>query len=116
VLAVIGIGFESIGDAQLTAFRNNPANKGKVLDTGLWKYTRHPNYFGDACVRWGLFLIAAETGPGMWSIAGPLFLTFTLTKWSGIGITEKVIHASRPGYADYVRRTSAFIPWPPKKG
>ena len=116
VLAVIGIGFESIGDAQLTAFRNNPANKGKVLDTGLWRWTRHPNYFGDACVWWGLFLIAAETGPGMWSIAGPLFLTFTLTKWSGIGITEKVIHASRPGYADYVRRTSAFIPWPPKKG
>ena len=116
VLAVIGIGFESIGDAQLTAFRNDPSKKGKVLDTGLWRWTRHPNYFGDACVWWGLFLIAAETGPGMWAIAGPLFLTFTLTKWSGIGITEKVIHASRPGYADYVRRTSAFIPWPPKKG
>jgi steroid 5-alpha reductase family enzyme len=115
VLAVIGIGFESIGDAQLSAFKRDPANKGKVLDTGLWKYTRHPNYFGDACVWWGLFLIAAETGPGMWAIVGPLFLTFTLTKWSGIGITEKVIHTSRPGYADYVRRTSAFIPWPPKK-
>lgn len=115
VLAVVGIGFESIGDAQLTAFRKDLANKGKVLDTGLWKYTRHPNYFGDACVWWGLYLIAAETGPGLWSIFGPLFLTFTLTKWSGIGITEKVIHASRPGYADYVRRTSAFIPWPPKK-
>ena len=115
VLAVVGIAFESIGDAQLTAFRRDPKNKGKVLDTGLWRYTRHPNYFGDACVWWGLYLIAAETGPGLWSIFGPAFLTFTLTKWSGIGITEKAIHNSRPGYAEYVARTSAFIPWPPKK-
>ena len=114
-LAVIGIAFESVGDAQLAAFKKDPANKGKVLDTGLWRYTRHPNYFGDACVWWGLYLIAAETGPGLWSIAGPLFLTYTLTRWSGIGITEKAIHKSRPGYADYVARTSAFIPWPPKK-
>ncbi|RZJ05304.1 MAG: DUF1295 domain-containing protein [Brevundimonas sp.] len=114
VLAVIGIGFESIGDAQLSAFRKDPKSKGKVLDTGLWRYTRHPNYFGDACVWWGLYLIAAETGPGRWAILGPLFLTFTLTRWSGIGITEKAIHKSRPGYAEYVRRTSAFVPWPPK--
>ncbi|OYW34771.1 MAG: hypothetical protein B7Z42_16190, partial [Brevundimonas sp. 12-68-7] len=79
--------------------------------------TRHPNYFGDACVWWGLWLIAAETGwVGIVSIVGPLFLTFTLTKWSGIGITEKAIRSSRPGYEDYIRRTSAFIPWPPKKG
>ena len=114
-LAAVGILLETIGDAQLTAFRNDPARKGQVLDTGLWRYTRHPNYFGDACVWWGLYLIAAETGPGLWSIAGPLFLTFTLTRWSGIGITEKAIHHSRPGYADYVKRTSAFIPWPPKR-
>lgn len=114
-LAVVGIVFESVGDAQLKAFRADPANRGRVLDTGLWRYTRHPNYFGDACVWWGLWLIAAETGPGLWSVAGPLFLTFTLTRWSGIGITEKAIHRSRPGYADYVRRTSAFIPLPPRK-
>lgn len=114
-LAVVGIVFESLGDAQLAAFKRDPANRGKVLDTGLWRYTRHPNYFGDACVWWGLYLIAAETGPGLWSIAGPLFLTWTLTRWSGIGVTEKAIHKSRPGYADYVRRTSAFIPWPPKR-
>jgi steroid 5-alpha reductase family enzyme len=113
-LAVVGIAFESIGDAQLSAFRKDPANKGKVLDTGLWRYTRHPNYFGDACVWWGLFLIAAETGPGLWSVFGPLFLTYTLTRWSGIGITEKAIHRTRPAYADYVRRTSPFIPWPPR--
>lgn len=115
VLAVVGIAFESIGDAQLSAFRKNPANKGKVLDTGLWRWTRHPNYFGDACVWWGLYAIAAETTPGLWSIAGPIFLTFTLTRWSGIGMTEKAISKSRPGYAEYVARTSAFIPWPPKK-
>ncbi|WP_372708257.1 DUF1295 domain-containing protein [Brevundimonas sp.] len=115
VLAVVGIAFESIGDAQLAAFKKDPKNKGKVMDKGLWKYTRHPNYFGDACVWWGLYLIAAETGPGVWSIAGPLFLTFTLTKWSGIGITEKATAKTKPAYADYVRRTSAFIPWPPNK-
>ncbi len=115
-LAVVGIGFESIGDAQLSAFKKNPDNKGKVLDTGLWRYTRHPNYFGDACVWWGLWLIAAETGwIGVASIAGPIFLTFTLTKWSGIGMTEKATSKSKPGYADYVARTSAFIPMPPKK-
>lgn len=115
-LAVIGIVFETVGDAQLAAFRRDPANTGRVLDTGLWRYTRHPNYFGDACVWWGLWLIAAETTPGLWSVVGPIFLTFTLTKWSGIGITEKAIHSSRPGYADYVRRTSAFLPWWPKRG
>lgn len=115
VLAVIGIGFESIGDAQLAAFRRDPANKGRVLDKGLWRWTRHPNYFGDACVWWGLYLIAAETGPGVWAILGPVFLTWTLTHWSGIGVTEKATAKSKPGYEDYVRRTSAFIPWPPKK-
>ena len=115
VLAVIGIGFESIGDAQLSAFKKDKANKGKVLDTGLWRYTRHPNYFGDACVWWGLWLIAAETTPGLFAVAGPLFLTFTLTRWSGIGITEKSTARTKPHYADYVRRTSAFIPWPPRK-
>jgi len=117
VLAIVGLIFETVGDAQLSAFKTDPANKGKVLDTGLWRYTRHPNYFGDACVWWGLWLIAAESGAiGLWSIIGPIFLTFTLTRWSGIGITEKATHRSRPGYADYVARTSAFIPWPPKAG
>lgn len=114
-LAVIGIGFESIGDAQLSAFKKNPDNKGKVLDTGLWRYTRHPNYFGDACVWWGLWLIAAETLPGLFAVVGPVFLTFTLTRWSGIGITEKSTAKSKPQYADYIARTSAFIPLPPRK-
>ena len=117
VIVVIGIGFESLGDAQLSAFKKDPTNKGQVLDTGLWRYTRHPNYFGDACVWWGLWLIAAETGwVGVASVLGPIFLTFTLTKWSGIGITEKSTSKTKPGYADYVKRTSAFVPMPPKKG
>lgn len=117
VIVVIGIGFESIGDAQLAAFKKDPDNKGQVMDKGLWRYTRHPNYFGDACVWWGLWLIAAETGwVGIASIIGPIFLTVTLTKWSGIGMTEKATASTKPGYADYIRRTSAFIPMPPRKG
>ncbi len=116
VVALIGIAFETIGDAQLNAFRANPANKGKVLDTGLWRYTRHPNYFGDACTWWGIWLVAAETGQSGWiSIIGPVFLTFTLTRWSGKPLLEKGMKKTRPEYADYVRRTSGFFPWPPKR-
>lgn len=114
--ALAGIAFETIGDLQLNAFRGDPANKGKVLDTGLWRYTRHPNYFGDALTWWGIWLVAADAG---WEIAaasviGPIFLTFTLTRWSGKALLEKGLHKTRPGYADYVQRTSGFIPWPPK--
>ena len=116
LIAVTGILFETIGDAQLNTFRANPANKGKVLDTGLWRYTRHPNYFGDACTWWGIWLVAAETGlPGWVSIIGPIFLTFTLTKWSGKPLLERGMKKTRPEYADYVARTSGFFPWPPKK-
>jgi steroid 5-alpha reductase family enzyme len=114
-LAVFGIVFEAVADAQLAAFRKDPANKGQVMDRGLWNWSRHPNYFGEACAWWGLFLLAAETTTGLWSVAGPMFLTFTLTKWSGIGLTEKGMSDGRPGYAGYVRRTSAFIPLPPGK-
>jgi len=116
VAALVGIGFETIGDAQLDRFRKDPANKGKVLDTGLWRYTRHPNYFGDALTWWGLWLIAADLGWGvaLASVIGPLFLTFTLTKWSGKALLEKGLHKTRPDYAAYVQRTSGFLPWPPK--
>jgi steroid 5-alpha reductase family enzyme len=116
IVAITGILFETIGDAQLKAFRDNPVNKGKVLDTGLWRYTRHPNYFGDACTWWGIWLIAAETGPLGWaSVIGPIFLTFTLTKWSGKPLLERGLKKSRPEYAAYVARTSGFFPWPPRK-
>jgi steroid 5-alpha reductase family enzyme len=115
-LALVGIAFESIGDAQLAAFRRDPANRGRVLDSGLWRYTRHPNYFGDACTWWGLWLIAADAGPGLWTLLSPLFLTWTLTRWSGAALLERGLRKSRPDYAAYVARTSAFLPWPPKRG
>jgi steroid 5-alpha reductase family enzyme len=114
-LAVFGIAFESLGDAQLAAFKAGAANKGKVMDAGLWRYTRHPNYFGDACVWWGLWLIAAETPVGLWSLPGPILLTFLLTRWSGVPTVEGRLRRSRPGYEAYVARTSGFVPWFPKK-
>jgi steroid 5-alpha reductase family enzyme len=113
---VTGILFETIGDAQLVRFKANPDNAGKVLDTGLWRYTRHPNYFGDACTWWGLYLIAADTGLlGALSIVGPALLTFLLTRWSGVPTTEGSMRRKKPDYADYVARTSSFIPMPPKR-
>ena len=116
-LWLIGMVFEVVGDWQLARFRADPASKGRVLDTGLWRYTRHPNYFGDACAWWGIWLAAAEAGGwvALASLPGPLFLTFTLTRWSGKPLLEKGLAKSRPGYADYVARTSGFIPWPPKR-
>lgn len=116
-LWLTGMVFETVGDAQLKAFRADPANKARVLDTGLWRYTRHPNYFGDTCAWWGIWLVAAEAGPlvALVSVIGPLFLTFTLTRWSGKPLLEKGLVRNRPGYADYVARTSGFIPWPPKR-
>ena len=116
IVWVLGVAFEAMGDAQLTRFKANPASRGQVLDTGLWRYTRHPNYFGDFLVWWGIFLIAAESGAGAWGFAGPLLMTLLLVKVSGAGLLEKDIAVRRPGYADYVRRTSGFIPRPPKRG
>lgn len=114
-LAALGFFFESVGDWQMAAFKGDPANAGKVMDRGLWRYTRHPNYFGDACVWWGLFLIAAETGVGAISAIGPAVLTWLLVKWSGAALLERRLKRSRPGYDDYIARTSGFIPMPPKK-
>ena len=113
-LAAIGIFFESVGDQQMANFKSDPANHGKVMDRGLWRYTRHPNYFGDTCVWWGLYLIAAETSLGIWSIIGPALLTWTLIKWSGAALLERRLKRSRPGYIEYLERTSSFIPWPPR--
>jgi steroid 5-alpha reductase family enzyme len=114
-LAAVGIAFEAVGDWQLAAFKRNPESRGKVMDRGLWRYTRHPNYFGEACLWWGLYLIAAETGLGAWSLPGPILITVLLVKGSGVPTVEGHLKASRPGYEDYVRRTSGFIPWFPKK-
>ena len=114
-LAIIGIGFESIGDWQLMRFKGDPANKGQVLDKGLWRYTRHPNYFGDLCFWWGVYAIACEAPYGWMSVPGPILMTYLLVKWSGAALLEKHVKRSRPAYAGYIERTSAFIPWPPKK-
>ncbi len=114
-LAAIGFFFESVGDWQMAAFKSNPENRGKVMDKGLWRYTRHPNYFGDACVWWGLYLIAAETAAGALSFIGPAILTWLLVQWSGAALLERRMKRSKPEYADYIARTSGFIPWPPKK-
>jgi steroid 5-alpha reductase family enzyme len=117
VIAVIGIVFETVGDAQLKSFKANPANEGKVMDRGLWRYTRHPNYFGDFATWWGIWLVAADAGFGVAaaSIIGPLFLSFTLMKWSGGPLLERGMRKTRPQYADYIAKTSGFFPWPPKK-
>lgn len=114
-LAAFGIVFETTADSQLKRFKADPANKGQVLSSGLWKYTRHPNYFGDICVWCGLWLIAAETQLGLWALPGPLLLILLLTRWSGGPSYEKRLTHQRPGYDDYIRRTSSLIPWPPKR-
>lgn len=108
-----GIVLEAVADRQLKAFKADPANRGQVLDSGLWRYSRHPNYFGNAVLWWGAYLIAVAAG-GAWTVFGPLLMTFLLLKVSGVTLLERGMEERRPGYADYVRRTSAFVPWPPK--
>ena len=114
-LWLVGFVFETVGDLQLTRFRNDPSTSGQVLDTGLWRFTRHPNYFGDACVWWGLSLIAFTSWPGILTILSPLVMTWLLAKGTGKPLLEKDMSSRRPGYAEYVRRTSGFVPLPPKK-
>jgi steroid 5-alpha reductase family enzyme len=114
VIWAVGFGFEAVGDRQLSRFLADPDNRGKVLDRGLWRHTRHPNYFGDALVWWGLFVIALATG-AWWTIAGPLLMTVILVKISGVAVTDQAMAAApdkRDGYDDYVRRTNAFVPGP----
>lgn len=111
----IGFLFETIGDAQLSRFKRDPANAGKVMDRGLWRTTRHPNYFGESLVWWGLFLVAAATPLGVWSVFGPALITFLLVRVSGVRMLEAGMKARKPEYAEYIRRTSAFIPWPRRR-
>jgi steroid 5-alpha reductase family enzyme len=105
----VGVLFEAIGDRQLAAFKADPANRGRIMDRGLWRFTRHPNYFGDFLVWWGLYLVAGA----WWTAVGPLVMTALLTRVSGKDHLERTMGA-RPGYADYVRRTSGFVPLPPR--
>ena len=112
---LVGLVFESVGDWQLARFKADPANKGKVMDRGLWRYTRHPNYFGDFMVWWGLFLIALATGVAWWTVIGPIVMSILLIRVSGKAMLEKTIGKRRPAYEDYIRRTSGFFPMPPRR-
>ncbi|MDH3253977.1 MAG: DUF1295 domain-containing protein [Acidobacteriota bacterium] len=113
-LFAIGFLFEAVGDFQLVRFKADPANKGKVMDRGLWRYTRHPNYFGDATLWWGYGCFALATDASLWTLAAPLLMTFLIVKVSGVALLEKGLGDTKPKYRDYVRRTSAFFPWPPR--
>lgn len=113
VVWAIGLFFESVGDMQMERFKANPENKGKLIDVGLWRYTRHPNYFGDACVWWGIFLVAADSLPGVVTIFGPIIMTLLLTVGSGARILEKSM-SKRDGWDAYATKTSMFFPLPPR--
>ncbi|MBA3724407.1 MAG: DUF1295 domain-containing protein [Candidatus Levybacteria bacterium] len=113
IVWMIGFSFESVGDSQLAQFIKNPKNHGHVLQSGLWKFTRHPNYFGEVTQWWGIFLITFPISGAIWTIVGPLVITLLITKVSGIPLLEKK-YAGRPEWEDYKKRTSIFIPLPPK--
>jgi steroid 5-alpha reductase family enzyme len=113
VVWAIGFSFEAVGDWQLMRFKADPANRGKLMDRGVWRYTRHPNYFGDAAQWWGFYLIAAAGG-GWWTVLSPILMTLLLVRVSGVGLLEKTLKDSKPGYRQYMERTRAFIPWFPR--
>nr|WP_051989744.1 DUF1295 domain-containing protein [Gordonia soli] len=113
-LWLVGQVFEAVGDAQLKSFKADPANKGKVMDRGLWAWTRHPNYFGDSAVWWGIWLVAASAWPGVVTVLSPVIMTYFLVFATGARLLEKSM-SKRPGYPEYQERTSYFIPLPPKK-
>jgi steroid 5-alpha reductase family enzyme len=112
----IGFTFETVGDWQLLTFKRDPRNVGRVCDRGLWRYTRHPNYFGDFCVWWGLFLLADAWGTAHWTVISPLLMSVLLLKVSGVTLLEQSLRIEKPDYRDYVRRTNAFFPGPPRAG
>lgn len=110
-LFLFGLGFETVADFQLARFKADPTRRGQVLDSGLWAYTRHPNYFGECCAWWGFASIALAAG-GAWSLIGPLLVTFLLLRISGVALLERDIAERRPAYRDYIARVNAFIPGP----
>ncbi len=107
-----GFFFETVSDWQLARFKTNPANRGKVLNSGLWRYSRHPNYFGDAMQWWAYYLFAAAAG-GWWTIFSPVIMTILLLRVSGVTLLERSLQETREGYQEYIRTTNAFIPWFP---
>ena len=115
LLVLVGLSFEAIGDAQLAQFKSDPDNEGEVMDQGLWRYTRHPNYFGECVLWWGFWLCASDAPYGIISVFSPLLMTFLLLRVSGVTMLEDSLKERKPKYQDYVERTSAFFPMPPKK-
>lgn len=111
---LLGVVFEAVGDAQLARFKADARNKGTVMDRGLWGWTRHPNYFGDSAVWWGLYLVAASAWPGVLTVLSPVVMTYFLVFATGARLLEKEM-SKRPGYPEYQQRTSYFIPRPPKR-
>lgn len=114
VLFAVGFAFEAVGDWQLSRFAADPSNRGKVLDAGLWRYTRHPNYFGEFCIWWAFWLFAVAAG-AWWTVFAPLLMSFLLLRVSGVTMLENTITSRRPGYAEYVRNTNAFFPGPSRR-
>ena len=114
-LWLVGFYFEAMGDLQLARFKADPANKGKLLDSGVWRYTRHPNYFGDGAQWLAFYLIAVSAG-GWWTLFSPLIMNFFLRYVSGVVMLEKTLMETKTGYREYAARTNAYIPWFPKKG
>ena len=112
LMFAFGFFFEAIGDEQLRRFKSSPANKGRVLSTGLWRYTRHPNYFGEAAMWWGFGLFSFAVG-GYAGMIGPAIMTFLLIRVSGVALLEKTLRETKPEYADYIDRTSSFFPMRP---
>ena len=113
LLALFGVAYESIADFQLARFLGRPGNAGKVMQRGLWRYSRHPNYFGECLVWWGIWLMAAAAG-GWWTIFSPLIMTWALLRFSGVTLLDERLRETREGYRDYMARTNAFIPGKPK--
>ena len=109
----VGLLLESVADAQLAHFKKNPTNRGRILTSGLWKFSRHPNYFGEAVLWWGYYLLALAAGAG-WTVFAPLLMTILLVKVSGVSMLEKTLK-SKPGYEEYMNNTNAFVPWLPKR-
>jgi len=110
-----GFLFESIGDWQLARFKAKAENKGRIMDQGLWAYSRHPNYFGEFLVWWGIYMVTLATPGSWWTIVSPVLVSVVLLKMTGIPLTEKTITSTRPGYREYAKRTNAFFPWFPRK-
>jgi len=112
VVWIVGLYFEAVGDAQLARFKRDPRNAGQIMDQGLWALTRHPNYFGDALVWWGLAIVGSSQGAGVWAFLGAAVMTVLLVRVSGAAMLDRLLAKRKPGYAEYMARTSGFIPMP----